>query len=328
MQKVKLNLFNLKSKEDLISVNNLFKSITSKWFNFDKSPNDKFFKLRNCPLCTSSESKKIFEIDNFTYHKCLNCDSIYTKPFLKDEVLEELYTHGEYSVYQDKLVQTGRKIRKGTLDERKFSQIDTILKKENPSILDVGCGSGTFLDVCKGNSWDVEGVDMSSIAVSNALLNYQIKVHEGDFNLLNLTKKYDAITFWGVLEHLPEPIIAIKMAKKLLKKDGLIVFEVPSANCFLKEYLEKNSFSPTRYIESGRHNIFFSKKVLEIIAHNFGLQIELIESNGLDIQTILLEEFDDNMTDKILNIQDTLNDMLLGDHLRVFLRNSSKTSIT
>ena len=50
------------------------------------------------------------------------------------------------------------------------------------------------------------------------------------------------------------------------------------------------------------------------------LKVELIESNGLDIQTILLEEFDTRTTDKILNIQDTLNDLLLGDHYRVFLK--------
>ena len=47
---------------------------------------------------------------------------------------------------------------------------------------------------------------------------------------------------------------------------------------------------------------------------------EGIESNGLDIQTILLEEFDANITEKIINIQDILNDLMLGDHLRVFLK--------
>ena len=45
-----------------------------------------------------------------------------------------------------------------------------------------------------------------------------------------------------------------------------------------------------------------------------------METNGLDIQTILLEEFENEITDKIINIQDTLNDLLLGDHYRVFIR--------
>ena len=43
----------------------------------------------------------------------------------------------------------------------------------------------------------------------------------------------------------------------------MLIFEVPSANCFISEYLRKYNFSPTRYIESGRHNIFFSQMLLE-----------------------------------------------------------------
>jgi len=110
------------------------------------------------------------------------------------------------------------------------------------------------------------------------------------------------------------------LAIGLLNKDGIIVFEVPSADCFISEYLKKYNFSPTRYIESGRHNIFFSREAIRQIAENFSLKIEYIESNGLDVQTVLLEEFDTKITDKIINIQDTLNDLLLGDHYRVFLR--------
>ena len=65
---------------------------------------------------------------------------------------------------------------------------------------------------------------------------------------------------------------------------------------------------------------FFSKKVITQIAEKFNFKIEYLETNGLDIQTILLEEFENKITDKIINIQDTLNDLLLGDHYRVFIR--------
>jgi hypothetical protein len=44
------------------------------------------------------------------------------------------------------------------------------------------------------------------------------------------------------------------------------------------------------------------------MAVKYKFQIELIESNGLDIQAILLEECDGLSTNKILNTQDTLNE--------------------
>jgi len=123
-----------------------------------------------------------------------------------------------------------------------------------------------------------------------------------------------------VLEHLPDPISTLSKASAILNEPGLIIFEVPSSNCFISEYLKKSSFSPTRYIECARHNIFFSNKIIERISINLGMKIELIETNGLDLQTILLENFDVEITDKILRMQDTLNDLLLGDHYRVFLK--------
>ena len=194
------------------------------------------------------------------------------------------------------------------------------MDKKNPALLDVGCGGATFLDVCKQNGWSVEGVDPSPSSHHSALENYRINVHHGDFGQVEFNKSFDVITLWGVLEHMSDPIATIKKAESLLNKGGIIAFEVPSADCFLSEYLKKYNFPPTRYIESGRHNIFFSKKIIRKISKKFNLEVEFIESNGLDIQTILLEEFDIKTTEKIVNIQDILNDLLLGDHYRVFLR--------
>ena len=321
IKKIKLDLFKLKSKKDLESVYHFFKKSTNKWFNNNESPKDEFFHIRKCPLCNGDTSKEAFKIDGFSYHECSHCDSLYTKPHLRDGVLDALYSDGTYQVYQDNLVKKGKEIRKGILEERKFFQIKNFIDKDSvPSLLDIGCGSGTFLDVCKQNGWQVEGVDPSPLASKSVFENYNIEVHQGDFNKIKLNKTFDVVTLWGVLEHMSDPIATIKKVKELLNNDGIFVFEVPSADCFTSEYLKKNNFSPTRYIESGRHNIFFSKKLIGQIAKNLNLKIEYLETNGLDIQTILLKEFENEITEKIMNIQDTLNDLLLGDHYRVFMR--------
>lgn len=316
MKKIKLNLFDLKSKEDLINIRNFFSRNIQSWFNLDKSPKDEYFHIRHCPLCREEDSNEAFKIESFSYHRCSFCNSLYTKPHLKDGVLNSLYNDGTYQVYQDTLVKTGNKIRKGVLEKRKFKQINNLLDKSNISLLDVGCGGGTFLEICKENGWQVEGVDPSPENIRNR----DIKVYKGNFKEVNIKKKYDVVTFWGVLEHLSDPISAIDKAFEILNPNGLMVFEVPSADCFISEYIQKYAFSPTRFIESGRHNIFFSKKLIEKISDEKGFKVRLIESNGLDIQTIFLEEFNHEVTEKIINIQDILNDLLLGDHYRVFLK--------
>lgn len=318
--KIKLNLFSLKTQKDLEEVYLFFKKNTQKWFDQKSKPKEEFFEIKPCPLCFKDKSEQVYLIDGFSYHRCTHCHSIYTKPQLRNGVLDALYSEGMYKVYQDNFLKKGKEIRKGTLEQRKFNQVSSFVNKNNPKILDIGCGAATFLDVCKLNGWNVEGVDPSPSASKSAQENYQIHVHQGDFNKIVFNKFFDVITLWGVLEHLSDPIKAINKARDLLSEDGLLIFEVPSADCFLSEYLRKYNFPATRYIESGRHNIFFSRRVINEIADEFDFEIEFIESNGLDIQTILFKEFDDKTTESIINIQDTLNDLLLGDHYRVFLK--------
>ena len=319
MKKIKLDLFELKAKEDLVKSYRLFKEITKKWFDKKNLPKKDYFKDINCILCNAKERELLFKLDNFSYQKCLKCDSIYTSPHPRESLLNDFYCNGEYEQYQDKLVYKSSRIRKDILEERKYKQIKKITKDRSVSILDVGCGNGSFLDICKKNGWKVEGVDPSANQKKMTDVKRSFKIHQASFSDINFSKKFDVISFWGVLEHLANPIQALEKAKSILKNNGIIVFEVPSADCFLRYYLEKYQFEATRYIESGRHNIFFSKKIIYKIINDFGFTIKDIESNGLDIQTILLDSFDSDTTKKIIDMQDVINDLMLGDHYRVFL---------
>ena len=68
---------------------------------------------------------------------------------------------------------------------------------------------------------------------------------------------------------------------------------------------------------------FFSTKTFDYICDRFGFSIEMIETNGLDIETILLDDDVDSFGEKILNVQEILNTLLLGDHFRVAFRKTA-----
>ncbi len=198
--KIKLNLFKLKSKQDLEYIYHFFKKGMAKWFDSNQKPKSDFFITTDCPLCNANLSKEVFKIDGFSYWECLDCKSLYANPTLRNETLDDLYDNGMYQVYQDNLVKKGNRIRKGILEERKYSQIDNLLDRgAHPVLLDIGCGYGTFLDVCKQHGWHGEGVDISLEASQSVLENYQIHAHYGNFNQIKFNKHYDVITLWGVL---------------------------------------------------------------------------------------------------------------------------------
>jgi len=163
------------------------------------------------------------------------------------------------------------------------------------------------------------GIELSSTGAKSTR-EKGIDVQEISFDEYNTSEKFDCITFWGVLEHVTSPVEQIKKAVTLLNGNGVIVFEVPSADSLLMQYVINKSFTPYRFIESARHLAFYSKKAIDIICRNFDLKLEYIESNGLDIQTILLYELEDEIIEKIKDIQQLVDKNLLSDHYRVFLR--------
>lgn len=317
VERVRLDLFSLKSKHSLEGTYLFFNKAFQQYFDKKGRPIMEFFEETRCPLCSSKEKVEKTVIDLFRYVQCTYCQSIYTDPVLKEKVLYEMYSSGAYLEYFKKMTEPSQKLRKGTLEKRKLEQISVFFDRPG-SVLDVGCGSGSFLKCCEEAGWKVTGVDPSQEAKKMAHEKYKITISES-FDALHCAETFDCITFWGVLEHLSQPIKTLKKAVEILSPGGVIAFEVPSADCFLMQYLNKFPFGATRYLEAGRHNLFFSRLAIDNICSQFNLSMRYVETNGLDIQTILFKEFDVETTSTILNLQEVLNENLQGDHYRVFL---------
>jgi 2-polyprenyl-3-methyl-5-hydroxy-6-metoxy-1,4-benzoquinol methylase len=98
-------------------------------------------------------------------------------------------------------------------------------------VLDVGCSSGAFLYQLKQRfaaDYDVLGTDASGPALDYAA-NRGIAVVRGDFLPQPFAgKRFDAVTFWAVLEHLAEPQAFIEKAWSILKPGGLCFVLVPN----------------------------------------------------------------------------------------------------
>lgn len=95
--------------------------------------------------------------------------------------------------------------------------------------LDVGCATGDFLDVCREHGLEAEGVEpdrrLAAIARS--------KGHQVEGALFEHftcpTRRFDAVTFNDVLEHIPDPGAALEKACSLLVPGGVIAVTLPSS---------------------------------------------------------------------------------------------------
>jgi len=101
--------------------------------------------------------------------------------------------------------------------------------KQQGRLLDIGCGEGTFLAYARDRGFAVDGFDLSPVAVAKARELYHLNVSIGFIGGIQVDKDYDVITAWHVLEHVPEPIHALRWIHGQLDDQGVIVVETP--NC-------------------------------------------------------------------------------------------------
>ena len=107
------------------------------------------------------------------------------------------------------------------------------------TLLDVGCGTGDFLQTAQLNKWKVSGIEPNSEArdIANRKTNSSV------FDVEKLkefkVKSFDVITLWHVLEHLPDLEDQIKTFKNLLKEEGTLVIAVPNYKSFDAKYYKE-----------------------------------------------------------------------------------------
>ncbi len=92
---------------------------------------------------------------------------------------------------------------------------------EPASVLDVGCGDGRLLELCRDAGTRAQGIDADELAV-RALLNRGLVVHEGDAAALPADASFDWVTLRHVLHHLPDAATALDEACRVAQTGVLL----------------------------------------------------------------------------------------------------------
>lgn len=210
----------------------MWRSLDKTINNFDQS---KLGCLRNCPICDSKKSKKIFELENFQFYSdsekvnkqfsikeniCFDCFAIYLNP---------VYTEYGFQVLFD---QAGQSY--GVLESHITEQINWLKQRslidEGSSILDVGCYDGEFLSKLPNNIYKY-GVDIDKPAIEKARSRFNgnsAEFYHGSFeNFKYSGKSPDTIIMFHVLEHVAYPKKVLQKLRQISKKNTNLIIEVP-----------------------------------------------------------------------------------------------------
>jgi cyclopropane fatty-acyl-phospholipid synthase-like methyltransferase len=148
-------------------------------------------------------------------------------------------------------------------DYRRARQFEKYLKNKN--ILDFGCGWGGFLRNVK-NYKSLSGVELRKECTNH--IQTKIKKIDISDNINSFERKFDVITMFHVLEHIPYQIKTLKVLKSKLKKKGKVIIEVPHAEDFLILQDELKEFK--NFTFWSEHLILHTYKSLKTILSKSG----------------------------------------------------------
>jgi SAM-dependent methyltransferase len=139
-------------------------------------------------------------------------------------------------------------------------------------VLDVGCGVGRYLVPLVRNGFRVVGVDLSRQALT-VLDSHYVRV-VADIQLLPfLDRSFDAVTCYGVLQHLAQDGREIAVAElfRVLKHQGVAFFEV-TGRLDMRYNCGKRVAADT-FVRDGIPTYYFSLSELCDLFHNAGFFI-------------------------------------------------------
>jgi len=204
-----------------------------------------------------------------------NYDMLVTYPMPKIEDLGGYYKSEKYISHTDSneslVDKVYQKVKKHTIK----SKVKSISKYKigEKKLLDIGCGTGEFLLACENDGWNVLGVEpnkeakeltASKIKTGNNLF----KSIEDVFSLQN-DVKFDVITMWHVLEHVPNLDETVKKLADLLTENGVLLVAVPNFKSFDALYYKEFWAA----FDVPRHLWHFSRTSIDQIFAKEGLKL-------------------------------------------------------
>lgn len=214
--------------------------------------------------------------DEYEMRMCDNCKLIFANPLKSgsNEFYEWVTKHESYYAK----------------DRWEWHIISDYLKNDtrhNIKLLEVGCGSGYFLEFLKINNPNVEtvGVDMtySSIEVCRSKgLNAFCGTIEDYFNAFP-SEQYDYVMSFHCLEHVFNPKEYVQEMLNICKKDGLCINAIPYTDLSIQPWWDVLNSPP-------HHMTRWTMRAIDELGAQVNCRIEILAKNNFRVfrETIVM----------------------------------------
>jgi len=200
-------------------------------------------QLDNCPFCKSETIANHLQVKDFSISKeefklskCSECGLIFTNPRPDNQSIGKYYDSPDYISHSDSDSGIVNKIYKrvrGISIKDKFKEVNRFAGKNYPfKLLDIGCGTGSFLAYCKENGVLCTGIEPNEGARTIAKEKHGLSAYNSDHLFQVEGDSLDVITMWHVLEHVDNLNEYISKLHYILKPGGYCFIAVPNPTSY------------------------------------------------------------------------------------------------
>lgn len=203
---------------------------------------DSIIHYTHCPACGSLLLQPVLDTKDhsvsgeaFSIWECGDCSLRFTQDAPDIHSIAKYYKSENYISHTNTsrgfINQLYQAVRKRTLRQKR-KLISKMAGRTEGTLLDIGSGTGAFVNEMKQNGWAVTGLEPDEDArkVAKETFDCELKSTGELFQLSENT--FDAITLWHVLEHVHDLHGYLQQFKKLLKQEGVLVIAVPNYTSF------------------------------------------------------------------------------------------------
>jgi SAM-dependent methyltransferase len=235
--------------------------------------------IEQCPLCRCSDKEFLFSRFQLDIVRCSNCGVGYTERFPID--VNDVYSNSEYLpiAKNDYLRNVAYRKKRFGVERLEIINDYTDHSPSETRLLDIGCGTGWFLECAKEAGFQVWGQEIGVELAEFTSKRLEACVFNCEVIQIEKKERFDVITMFDVLEHVANPRQTLNHLFHLLKPGGVLIIFVPNLESVAFDILKERS-TQCMPVE---HLFYFTEASLTNLLKSVGFKIKMFETKGMDI---------------------------------------------